>query len=460
MRDRPPRARAEVFLRWGDILLAGAVVRSGARYTIGPDPRSSFAIPWRPPCSIRVDGAVVSFATASGARALATNESLRHTIGALTLSVRAEPDEPGPSPFERWKGAWRALAVGWVVVAHLAVLAFATAPAPRASARPEARPRLALFLDASAPGDAKPEIFSVETEPTRPLVAPEAAPSERDSAMLLPETASRQRDAERPKRAGELARFAPADLRVGGTGRRALRAEGPIGNPLAPRLPYSWAIRERSERPRPARDARLAAYWPVWTLTPEATELPDERVAAPFGEQDPVGRDDSAALGNMFGSEPEDPLGAALGAEGHGPGGGGRAESIGMGSRGELGHGSSTAGGEGAGVAPPASAFGRDARVGAHLPGAPSLHTRVDREVVLRVLSRNAGLLRACTASGPTSVDLELVVHPDGSASSLSLTSDQDLGRGARACLARAVGGLRFLPAGRDAVRVSARIRL
>lgn len=225
-----------------------------------------------------------------------------------------------------------------------------------------------------------------------------------------------------------------------------------MGNPYAPDSLGRWAkpdafpfrSRKVARRAHPGGleywanpigldSTRLARDW-----HPDATEEgPHEAVFAPFGEERGIGPDSTEVLGNMFGPEPIDPVGSALGQTGHGLGGGGRARSIGMGAHGSLGHGSGRGADQGAGM-PLASPFRRDRSPATHATRAPSLDTRAAAAAVRRILARESMRLRACTGS---SIRITFTVGTDGHARGVTVVGAND----AQAkCVDRILDGLTF----------------
>lgn len=477
----------EVSLAWGDSLLCYRTLRPKQRFEIGPDvSRADFVIPGERH-TVTIDRAGDALVVSpDGATVVRGTESAELSLGALTLSVRAASD--APPRFPRVSRAWRGRVA--VVCGALAYAAAASAVTALPGSLNADWNSLSQHVGHRAPPDVLSRSnggaarASWRTSPDwRPWVRAIDVPAAGAPKLIVAETPAAERSAE-VRLAGHKVPRARADQRLGGGGARALRGEGPMGNPSAPRALGTWSVTAPRDRDRVvARHPRrtlagagshsLASIGRVapgswgsaeddgsWSELSVPTDEPGrEAVDAPFGEQDAHAEDDADILGNTFGPEPEDPLGGGLALRGLGPGGGGARAGIGLGRSGPLGRGAGAGSEQGTGVVD-AALFERRASLAAHHPRAPQPTLRVSRDVVARVMARNAGRLLACTRGlAPSSVTLSFRVDATGTASGV-VVRDEGLPATTARCLERTVSELEFLPAPGAATSVIHRVQL
>lgn len=478
---------AEVSLAWGDSLLCYRTLRPKQRFEIGPDvSRADFVVPGERH-TVTVDPAgAVRVASPDGVTVVRGTERAELSLGALALSVRAASD--APPRFPRASRAWRGRVAGVCGALAYAAAASAVTGLPGSlnadwdslsqhvghRARPDALLR-------SGGGAAR---ASWRTSPDwRPWVRAVDVPADGAPKLIVAETPAAERSAE-TRLAGRKVPRARADQRPGGSGARAFLGEGPMGNPAAPRALGTWSVTAPKDRDRvvarhPRRTLAGAGSYSLasigrvapgswgsaqddgsWSeLSVPTDEHGREAVDAPFGEEDAHAEDDADILGNTFGPEPEDPLGGGLALRGLGPGGGGARAGIGLGRSGPLGRGAGVGSEQGTGVVD-AALFGRRASLAAHHPRAPEPTMRVSRDVVARVLARNAGRLLSCARGlAPSSVTLSFRVDAAGAASGV-IVRDEGLPATTARCMERTVSELEFLPAPSAATSVVHHLRL
>ncbi len=183
----------------------------------------------------------------------------------------------------------------------------------------------------------------------------------------------------------------------GGTGSQSRGEEGTMGNPNLRSTNARFAVHEQGDPdPHVARQAALreATSFGAAGLLATFTGADARTTMASWGEEDASGHDALDARGSMWGDAPGEARGlGGLGLSGLGEGGGGRAEGIGLGTFGRLGHGIGT--GKGTGIGPGHMVGSPGIR-----EGATSVNGRLPPEAIQRIVRQSFGRFRFCYQKG------------------------------------------------------------
>lgn len=241
--------------------------------------------------------------------------------------------------------------------------------------------------------------FAVIAYASSALGATEEDPFDRDRTALLAKylNASAQREAEQPPVHAQD----DAVTSEGGNHDPGALAKGPEGaaGKDTPNTDGRWAARgtAKPEDATLSRDKALteAANWGIIGMLPGFTNDPSAPTV-PWGTT-LNGSDDLSKIGHLFGRSIDDAMGTGgWGLSGPGEGGGGFAQSIGIGDFGVLGIGTGGTGGSGIGSS-------RDRLMGKHVVkvrgpryGIPQTNGHLPPEVIQRIVRQNEGRYRFC----------------------------------------------------------------
>jgi hypothetical protein len=266
--------------------------------------------------------------------------------------------------------------------------------------------------------------------------------------------ASSERDVE--QREVERISDESVDSADGGRGARAVGDEGSMGNPNSRDSNRRYGVLGPKDNPDPhiARSAALreaTEFGMISLLSAGAGGDPNSPTAV-WGRDDSLGTDAMSARGSMWGDSIGDAAGVGgLGLSGVGEGGGGRSETIGLGSIGTIGHGAGTGTGQGFG-----SGSGRLS--GSHRTkppqvrmGATQVTGRLPPEVIQRIVRQNYGRFRLCYENGLRNnpnlegrVSVRFVIGRDGSVSQVGNAGSDIPDGGVISCVTQAYYGLSF----------------
>jgi hypothetical protein len=257
--------------------------------------------------------------------------------------------------------------------------------------------------------------FAVIAYASSALGATEEDPFDRDRAALLAKylNASAQRETEQPPVQAQD----DAVTSEGGNHNTGALAKGPEGaaGKDTPNPDGRWSARgtAKPEDATLSRDKALteAANWGIIGMLPGFTNDPNAPTV-PWGTT-LNGSDDLSKIGHLFGTTIDDAMGTGgWGLSGPGEGGGGFAQSIGIGDFGALGIGGTgtCGGGNCSGIG-----SGRDRLRGTHVVkvrgpryGVPTTNGHLPPEVIQRIVRQNDGRYRFCYQQAlKTNPDLE-----------------------------------------------------
>jgi hypothetical protein len=469
---KPTRRLLTISMWWGDTILRVAHLTAGDRFCVGTDPgRCDFVVPRSVVnkdaiCLARVDAANRAWvwSARSDCCEVEFELDLPHQVqlGSVHFDFECSSQvalQLGAEPSSHWSRSSLLLSA----FAHALVFAaifWVPAKLLPTQDEPALRPgRHMHHLWGAVAGTLGRPDFASEVL----LFAQWQDPAEdmESSRVIIPERPDSERGLELLTTKGWTTVREPSDYRAGGSGRRAIGKEGPIGNPEAPDLPLSWGIRGPPDNPWP--ETSESAPERGWPHFPMDSEYAWDGPLTPWHRREVKGRDAFGATGKMYGEAIGDPRGAGLGVAGKDRGGAGRAQSIGVGSYGAMGHGSGRGLDMGAGAqkALDPSPFRRHSRAWVHAPSAPSIRTRVTDTVIARVAETHVGQWLACfEGSTAREVEVRFEVSVDGTVTSFSAIPSPSINTAALSCLRRVWSSLTFLPAGNRASSVSHRLQL
>ncbi|MGC4094782.1 MAG: AgmX/PglI C-terminal domain-containing protein [Polyangiaceae bacterium] len=232
-----------------------------------------------------------------------------------------------------------------------------------------------------------------------------------------------QRETEAPDSAGK---------QEGGTGEQAAGESGSMGKPTAQATNKRYAVKGPPENadPQLARERALKEATEIGMIGLLHSMQGDPNApTAPWGRDQALGKDEASFLGNMWGDDLGEAVGAGgLGLSGSGEGGGGKGRGVGLGQFGGLGHGAGLGDAQGFGNGNGMLGRGHQAKApGAMRMGAPTVSGRLPPEVIQRVVRQNFGRFRACYSMGLTRnpnlegrVSARFVIGRDGAVSSVA----------------------------------------
>jgi hypothetical protein len=455
------RDAIEVKVIWGDDVVHVAHVASEGAFTVG-DSGCSFALARETTGTARLPlvfgrgGRLwVTLPAGAGGTVRAKGEAAR-TVADLVAAGEARPSREVPGAYER------ALEAGSTARIELpgAHVAFELAHVRAGKRAPVG---LLAAIDAQAHAyTGMSAILHGALLASLALFLPAMKGSDgetidRDEAAAMAPylTAIAEREREPRDQAAEA--DASKDPR-GGAGGAARGESGTLGSPVAPaRSDARYAVRGAPDNPDPhlARErARLEVE--TFGMIGVLAGSPENAPIAAWGARDASGKDPKSALGNMWGANLDDALGAGgLGLSGPGEGSGGSCDGcVGLGAIGTLDHGlgdglgPSTGWGRGHGV--PQSKYtpkGLRMRVGeTEVNGG-----QIPAEVIQRIVRQNFGRFRMCYEDGLRAnpsiggrVAVKFIIDRQG-AVSLAADGGSDLpDQGVIGCVVRGFQNLSF----------------
>jgi hypothetical protein len=256
----------------------------------------------------------------------------------------------------------------------------------------------------------------------------------------------------------EAAKDNTVEDKSGGTGQRAVGAEGVMGDQLAKATGGKYAVKGEKSNPDPhiARQRALddAREFGMIGLINNGAGGDPKAPTASWGREDSWGTDALSANGNMWGNQIGDSYGAGgLGLTGVGEGGGGNGEGIGLGPLGTIGHGSGLGDGDGFGHGHSSGRLTGTRK--AHPPtvriGATQTSGHLPPEVIQRIVRQNFGRFRLCYENGLRNnpnlggrVAVRFVIGRDGAVSNVGNGGSDLPDSNVVSCVQRAFYGLSF----------------
>jgi hypothetical protein len=290
-----------------------------------------------------------------------------------------------------------------------------------------------------------------------PLGITDAEANTKDQLFLMQQYLKASAERENENKPEEATQDQGKDDKEGGTGTRAIGAEGSMGNPNSRQTNKSFAIAGPKDNKdiHIAREAALrdASTFGMIGLLNAGSNSDPNAPTAPWGRDESLGADPFSARGNMWGSEPGEAFGAGgLGLSGIGEGGGGRGEGIGLGSVGTIGHGAGLGDKQGFGNGHGLLGKGHKTKAPyGFRTGVTTVTGRLPAEVIQRIVRQNYGRFRACYENGLRSnpslqgrVAVRFVIGRDGAVSNVSNGGSDLPEPSVVQCIIRAYYGLSF----------------
>ena len=244
----------------------------------------------------------------------------------------------------------------------------------------------------------------------------------------------------------------------GGTGKRAVGAEGSMGNPVSRETNGAYGVKGDKDNKDPhiarANALREVENFGMIGLLNTGMASDADAPTAPWGRDDSYGNDALSARGNMWGDAVRDAFGSnGLGLSGVGEGGNGPGEGIGLGSIGTIGRGDGLGDGQGFGNGhghlKPGGHKPSGPRV--RLPGMTTVTGQLPPEVIQRIVRQNFGRFRVCYEGGLRDnpslrgrVGVRFVIGRDGAVSQVSNAGSDLPNPGVVSCVTSAFYGLSF----------------
>ncbi len=250
----------------------------------------------------------------------------------------------------------------------------------------------------------------------------------RDQLYVMQQYLNARAEPERKELESDVAAADQADQNGGGTGTRAVGAEGSMGNPASRNAHGAYGIQGDSKDRQIARAEamEMAKTWGLIGVLNSGVAGDPNTPTAPWGQSEAIGSDSLSARGNMWGDSIMDASGAnGLGLSGIGEGGNGSGEGIGLGSIGTIGRGAGMGEHWGFGNGSGLSGRGRPPKAPkVSFAGSTTVNGRIPPEVIQRTVRQNFGRFRMCYEGGLRSnpsltgrVSVRFVIGRDGAVS-------------------------------------------
>ncbi len=288
-----------------------------------------------------------------------------------------------------------------------------------------------------------------------PLGLAEAEENPHDSLFLMQQylnaSAEREQEAKEDHNTIEDSK----DDKEGGTGQRAIGEEGAMGNPNSKATNRRFAIAGPVDNKdiHISRESALrdAASFGLIGLINTGSGDPNAPTA-PWGRDESLGADPFSARGNMWGSDIGEAFGVnGLGLSGIGEGGGGRAEGIGVGSVGTIGHGAGLGDKQGFGNGHGLLKSGHKIKDIKVRIGTSIVTGRIPAELILRIMRQSYGRFRFCYEVGLRKnpnlsgrIVIRFIIGRDGTVSNVANGGSDIADSNVISCILRSVYNISF----------------